>query len=140
MEKRELEQIKKDIEGARDLIMHPPDRLFFDTYSNSFLFGTENQEEINKVFPYKDKKILTPASSGDSYLGAVYYEAHDVDLFDINRLTKPITYLKIASILTLSYEEFLHFFIPTYQENNFLTSSQFKDRSTITSSFWDFQT
>lgn len=103
--------VKEDINGAIELI-HGKLVQNFGKYSIPFLFGTENQEGINEIISYKDKDVVTPASSGDQYLGAVYYDAKKVDLFDINRLTYFITCLKIAAIIVLDYREFKMFFLP----------------------------
>lgn len=105
--------LTRDIEEAIRYINMPfADSRIYKTYGNNFIFGTENQEEINKILNYKDKDVLTPASSGDQYLGAFYYGAKSIEIYDINRFTKYITYLKIASIMVLTYEEFIAFWIP----------------------------
>lgn len=120
-------QVLKDIEETKFLLSKKRETSGFKKYSSFFLFGTENQEGINKILDYKDKQVLTVASSGDQYLGAIYYNAKNVDIFDINKLTYYLTYLKIVSIICLSYEEFLNFFVPVHSE-------------TIVSSFWDLRT
>lgn len=102
-----------DINAALDLvhgkISNPCE---FKKHAAVFLFGTENQEGINSIISYKDKDIATVASSGDQYLGAVYYGGRNIDIFDINRLTYYITCLKIAAIRVLDYRKFLDFLTP----------------------------
>lgn len=109
-EKRLIEQ---DIKETIRLIKNLADEIIFQKYGSVFLFGTENQEEINKILDYQNKDVFTVCSSGDQYLSAVYYGAKRVDLFDIDRLTRPVTYLKIASMMSLSHEDFLNFLIPS---------------------------
>lgn len=92
------------------------------------MFGTENQEGINSVISYKNKDIATVASSGDQYLGAVYYGGKTVDIFDINRMTYFVTCLKIAAIMVLDYVEFLNFFTP------------FNMLGFVKESFWNLKT
>ncbi len=107
------ESLSKDINAAVDLVNgRMSDPCGFHKYAAPFLFGTENQEGINSVIDYKDKDIVTIASSGDQYLGAVYYGGKNIDIFDINRMTYYVTCLKIAAIMVLDYVEFLDFFTP----------------------------
>lgn len=102
-----------DIKKTLDLIEFKEKCYIHNSrYSSPFLFGTENHEGINNIVDYANKDVLTVASSGDQYLSAIYYGAKVVDLFDINRLTYYMNYLKIAAIYILSYEEFLNFFVP----------------------------
>lgn len=113
-------QVEQDIENALRLAQNKtPIFRGFTRYSEAFLFGTENQEGVNGIINYSQKTVLTPASSGDHYISAVYYDACKVDTFDINRITYYITYLKIAAIITLDYEEFLSFFVSQDEAGNF---------------------
>lgn len=126
-----MEQVTKDVDGAIALLREPfNDTFAYKTYNPSFLFTTENQEEIAQIVDYKDKDVLTVAASGDQYLASIYYGANEVKIFDINRLTKYITYLKIASIMALSYEEFMNFFVPITKNlelnHNFWNINNFK--------------
>lgn len=108
-----MNAVEDDIVKARELLYKKiGNGKVFNKYSSSFLFTTENQEGINSVLPYKGKDVCTVASSGDQYLGAVYYGAKNVDIYDINRFTYYITYLKIGAIRALDYEEFIDFFVP----------------------------
>lgn len=100
----------RDLSGARKLLKSAHDG--YEKYSSSFLFCTERQDAINGIIDYRGKKVLTPASSGDQYIGAVYYDAKEVETYDINRITFYITCLKIAAIRELDYEEFIAFFTP----------------------------
>lgn len=123
-----MEQIREDVAKALELIYKKTgSSICFTKYCGSFLFTTESQEGVQQVLSYQGKDVLTVASSGDQYLGAVYYGANTVDLYDINRLTYYITYLKIASIRVLGYHEFLHFFVPVHSIN-------------VEDKFWDLRT
>ncbi|MGM9834585.1 MAG: hypothetical protein ACI31M_02245 [Bacilli bacterium] len=108
------DKVRKDIYEAIKLMSLKKDnrKQSFTSYGECFIFGTENQEGVNKVVNYKGKDVLTIASSGDQYLGAVYYDANSVEIYDINYLTEYISYLRIASILALNYQEFLKFSFP----------------------------
>lgn len=108
-----METVKEDINAAKRLMTYGKEHNgFFEKHDSSFLFGTENQEGINNVINYQGKDVFTIASSGEQYLGARYYGAKKVDIYDINRLTKHITYLRIGSIITLDYDEFMRFTFP----------------------------
>lgn len=121
------QQVKEDLAGAQGLLRQRSYVSGFRKYSGSFLFTTENQSGINEIIGYKGKNVFTVASSGDQYLGAVYYDALDVDLFDINRMTYYITCLKIAAIVVLDYQEFIDFFVPL------------DEMGALKKSFWDLR-
>ncbi len=114
-----MEQVKQDIQNALEFIEGKDSKKIFGKYNSPFIFGTENQSGVNRVIDYQDKDVFTVASSADQYLGAVYYGASKIDIFDINRFTYYIANLKIVAIMNLSYEEFLGFFIPSYKKDNF---------------------
>lgn len=120
-----MECTEEDILTAIDFIHGAGEDIIFDTYCTPFLFGTENQEGISEIISYEDKDVITIASSGDQYISSVYYGANKVDVYDINRFTCYITYLKIAAFLTLSYEEFISFFMPA--------------RDYVNEMFWDLR-
>lgn len=121
------DDVLKDIFETKKMLMEKNSNSIFQTYSPFFLFGTENQKEISEIIDFNGKNVLTIASSGDQYLSSVYYGANEVDIFDINKLTYYVTYLKIVSIMCLGYEEFLNFFIPFWGD-------------CVISSFWEFNT
>ncbi|MDD4406870.1 MAG: DUF3419 family protein [Bacilli bacterium] len=95
-----------------------------ENYSSLCLFSNENGQAKDNIFNYKDKKILCPTASGDQYLIAKFYDAREIITYDINKLSKYITELKIASIKALSYEEFLLFLFPRLlgKDNKFFLS------------------
>lgn len=123
-----MNRVDTDIEEALKMIDTPfSDQCSFSAYTTPFLFGTESQEGVNSVIDYNNKDVLTVASSGDQYLGAVYYGASIVDLYDVNRFSYYITCLKVAAIKVLSYGDFLSFFIPM-------------DKNKESIKFWNYRT
>ena len=84
---------------------------FFRMYS----FTTENISDYMKYFDFNNKSLLTVGSSGDQVLNTFYEGARDITLFDINPFAKYYVYLKIAGILTLTYEQFKLFFCKYYE-------------------------
>lgn len=120
-----MECTEEDVLAAIEFIHGAGEDIIFDTYCTPFLFGTENQEGISEIISYEDKDVLTIASSGDQYISAIYYGANKVDVYDLNRFTCYITYLKVAAFLTLSYEKFISFFMPA--------------RDNVNEKFWDLR-
>ncbi len=137
--------VQRDVNEALKLMNKPRmERKAFDRYSIPYIFGTESQEGVNQVVDYNEKDVLTLASSGDQYLGAVYYGAKDVDLYDINKLTYYITTLKIAAIKILDYRSFMAFFVPVVNGkpnrwfwNKLLLKKVMKDLPADSAAFWD---
>ena len=108
---------KRDAIEAVDILngcFNPKNTKNYSTYSKIILFSNENLEGTAASLSYKNKSVLTVASSGDQFLAATYYGAKKVDLFDINRFTYYLTCLKIAAVKHLNYYQFLNFFIPPY--------------------------
>lgn len=125
-----MDNVKADIEAAVKLIRTNGNNMGnYTKHSSTFLFGTESQEGINSVVDYKDKDVFTVASSGDQYVGSVYYGAKKTDIYDVNRLTYYLTILKVASIMVLDYEEFMAFLVPIHNDHN-----------CIEESFWNLRT
>lgn len=111
-------EIQKDIKGAKRVGKHGYDpfnnKNNFNKYGRIYPFNNEQINEYYKYFNYEGA-VLAVASSGDHMLHAILAGATDITLFDINRLTKYFCMLKLAGIKTLSYEEFLTYFmvVPT---------------------------
>ena len=74
-------------------------------------FATENIAGYLKYFNLHDKKILTTDNSGDEVLNSIFYGAKDVTLCNPNIISKYYLYLKIAGVISLSYNEFGWFFL-----------------------------
>lgn len=80
----------------------------FEEIDTAYLFTNEN---INGYMPNLSKQsVLTVGSCGDHYFNALLNEAHKVDLFDINYISKFIIYLKKAGFEYLDYDTFCIFF------------------------------
>ena len=58
------------------------------TYSNVYLFATENISGFTKKLSFNDNNVLTVCSSGDQAFNLILNGANSVDLFDINIFTK----------------------------------------------------
>lgn len=81
-------------------------------YTNDILSEYENE--------VKGKNVLTVAGSGDQALMAVKNGAEQLQMFDINRLSKYYSNLKIAAVKALTYEQYVEFFNP--KEDLFFSS------------------
>lgn len=74
-----LDVINKDVSG------------FFKTI---FYCSNEDLKSLFKNFNFKDKYVLCVAASSDQYFHCLEHGASDIDLFDINNLTKYYVYLR----------------------------------------------
>ena len=92
--------------------------IYCEPYSRIYTFTTENINGYIKYFDLKNKSLLTVGSSGDQILNAYFYCARDITLFDINPYAKYYVYLKVAAILSLTYDEFQCFFFKRGIDNN----------------------
>ena len=92
--------------------------IYCEPYSRIYTFTTENINGYIKYFDLKNKSLLTVGSSGDQILNAYFYGARDITLFDINPYAKYYVYLKVAAILSLTYNEFQCFFFKRGIDNN----------------------
>ena len=92
--------------------------IYCEPYSRIYTFTTENINGYIKYFNLKNKSLLTVGLSGDQLLNAYYYGARDITLFDINPYAKYYVYLKVAAILSLTYDEFQSFFFKYGLDNN----------------------
>lgn len=106
--------MKQDIETAEAIIeFNGKEQLEIDLdkYHSVFMFTTENIKGMLKKININQKAILTVSSSGDHIFNFLLYGTENIDAYDSNVFTKYFFYLKEAAIRTLSYEEFLEFFI-----------------------------
>lgn len=92
--------------------------IYCEPYSRIYTFTTENINGYINYFDLKNKSLLTVGSSGDQILNAYFYGARDITLFDINPYAKYYVYLKVAAILSLTYDEFQCFFFKRGIDNN----------------------
>lgn len=75
-----------------------------------YIYATEMINEYYPLFNLKNKNVLTICGSGDQVLNALFLSAKKVTGFDLNIYSKYILNLKIASILSLEFKEFINFF------------------------------
>lgn len=99
-------------------------------FSKIYSFCTENVSGYMKHFDFRDKSLLTVGSSGDQVLNFFFNGARDITLFDINPYAKFYVYLKIASIVSLTYDEFIRFFFK-YIESPFFKNNDMFSRNTF---------
>lgn len=81
-----------------------------DDFNLIYPFTTENINGYINLFNLKDKSLLTTGSSGDQIINSLLKQPKKITCVDTNPYTKYYYYLKVASILTLSLDEFLLFF------------------------------
>lgn len=81
-----------------------------DIYMKIYSFTTENINGYIDLFDLYNKSLLTVGSSGDQILNSYYNGARDITLLDINPFAKYYVNLKIAGIISLTYQEFQEFF------------------------------
>lgn len=119
-----MNDLYNDIEASIYLIKNDIS-YGIENYAPLCLFSNENGQAKNNLFHFDNKKILCPAASGDQYLNAIFYNAKEIIIYDINKLAKYILNLKIAAIKALCYEEFLLFMFPRLlgRDNKFFLNS-----------------
>ncbi len=108
-----LESIR--IKIALDLMHGKPLKEKYGRYSKLYAFTTENIGGYYLQTSFLKKKVLTVCGSGDHVLNAILLGSNEIDTFDINIFTYYFLKLKIAAVKTLSYTEFLDYFL---LENN----------------------
>lgn len=87
------------------------------------IFGNtcNNNQEVENYINYQDKHILLPASSGDSWLSAVYNGCEDGVLYDVNCLTQFYTYLRIGAVRYFeNKKDMLSFMVPGLKDSCYL--------------------
>lgn len=95
----------------------------FQRYGKIYLSATENVSKIFDGIDLTGKKVLSVAGSGDQALNAIYNNAEEVTLFDINPLAFAQSELKLAAAKALEYPEFLEYF--TYGNGNVLNTKSY---------------
>lgn len=66
----------------------------FGFFKTIFYCSNEDLSSLFKNFDFKDKHVLCVAASSDQYFHCLDHGASDIDLFDINKLTKYYVYLR----------------------------------------------
>lgn len=102
-------RVRYDIKQT--LKLNDESRKRFSKYSKMYIMTTENIDGYYKYFDFKNKKVLVPTSSFDHALNAILKGAIEVDTFDINRLSFYMSNLKLAAVKSLTYDEFIEFFL-----------------------------
>ena len=77
-------------------------------YQSTFLVTNEPIAQYYNIFPIKNGRVLTVASSGDHILQAVCNGANIIDAFDNNKIALYFTKLKIAAVKALNQDEFFY--------------------------------
>lgn len=90
----------------------------YTSFSRIYTFTNENISEYIKFFDLENRSLLTVGSSFDQVLNAYFCGARDITLLDINPFAIYYAYLKIAAILTLTYDEFQDFFFRCDRNND----------------------
>lgn len=101
--------VNQDIMNANEIINGKfglYNNLFHST-SSVYKFTNENISGYYELLNLEGKNILTVCSSGDHILEAILRDAKKVDCFDISIFTKYFMNLKLASVLSLEYDEFI---------------------------------
>lgn len=102
-------RVRYDIKQT--LKLNDESRKRFSKYSKMYIMTTENIDGYYKYFDFNNKKVLVPTSSFDHALNAILKGAIEVDTFDINRLSFYMSNLKLAAVKSLTYDEFIEFFL-----------------------------
>lgn len=138
------------IKNAVYEIKGPLDKLdddFIGCYSLIYSFSNENIASYIRFFNMHNKSLLTVGSSGDQAINAITQGCKDVTLLDINPYTKYYYYLKVASILSLSKDEFIDFlyYNHMYANMNYLSDELFnkvkkklRELSQDSYEFWNY--
>lgn len=94
----------------------------YGLFSKIYPFTTENISAYINLFDLNNKSLLTVGSSGDQVINASLFNCKDQTVIDINPFTKYYFYLKKAAIISLTYQEYLDFFLykdyPKFCHNN----------------------
>ena len=103
--------VDKDIKNALKTIKQIDYEPFrkFSNVSSIFRGTNENINGYSNCY-IGAKNVLTVIGSGDQVLNAIYYDAENIDAFDISSFAGYFLKLKLAAIKELSYYDYLDFF------------------------------
>ena len=136
-------ELTLDIEKAKSIIENGCEiEKIYSKWAPIYPFCTENIAGYFEKLDFKDKKVLTVASSGDHVFNSILRGAKEIEVFDINRLTSYYIELKKAAISVMKYEEFLDFFTFTMKnKDTAFEKKEYKKISDFLSKedkfFWD---
>lgn len=117
--KEQLDDVYKAYQKTMEEL-HRPKSFFrypFGEYQKMYIFLPDNLSDCIRKLDVKKRKVLSLTASGDYLLNLTLAGASKIDNFDINKNTYFITCLKVAALQTLSYEEFLLFFMDGEKKN-----------------------
>lgn len=120
------------------------DPAFHKRFDKIYPFTTENISGYINEFNLIDRKLLTVGSSGDQVLNAIYKNCCDITVLDINPYTKFYYYLKTASIIELSKDEFLDFlrykdYPDVFKENKNIFNKNYYEKLKLTLRLLDYE-
>jgi hypothetical protein len=75
-----------------------------------YVYATEMVGAYYEAINVRNKKVLTIVGSGDQVLNAIEQGAKKIYGFDLNKNAQHMINLKLASVKTLNYSEFLDYF------------------------------
>ncbi len=102
-----MEELSKNLKSAAEIC---DGKVVNDKFIKIYPFTNENINGYIDNFDLKNKSLLTVGSSGDQAINAIYEGCSDITLFDINPYARYYYYLKAAAIMSLSIDDFIHFF------------------------------
>lgn len=109
-----------DITIAQQIIGNHYSNLKNTIYHNTSFIYTTSNEKMNLYQPYlqNKEKSLSIISSGDQILNLILSGCKQITGYDISRFTKYFLELKKAAIISLSREDFIHFFFDITHTND----------------------
>jgi hypothetical protein len=99
------------IKRCEGIIIEDKSFKFKKEFQQIYPFTNENISGYIDYFDVQNKNIMTVGSSLDQTLNAILYNCQDITVLDINSYTKFYYYLKMSTILVLTLEEYLNFFV-----------------------------
>jgi len=100
--------VQEDLKSALERCngTYKPIHQFWHIYA----FNTENIKGYIEHLDINNKSVLTVGSSGEQVINAQICGAKTITLYDVNNFAGYYTWLKIAGIMALSYDDYLRFF------------------------------
>ena len=114
-------ELDKDIKMALKILYNEPLTIEeMNFYNKIYPWSNENINAYYNYYDLTNKNALCITSSGDHLLYAIAAGAKDIDAFDMNRLSKYYSALKIALILAYDEKNFFKHF--TNKHNHFISN------------------
>ncbi len=115
-------KLTQTIEKCQDKNNSISEKMFPRIYP----FTTENLTSLLSYFNLEDKTLLTVDSSSDLAINANLLGAKDVTIMNKAFLVEDYFYLKKAALLTLSYQEFINYFVKVDNEGDTFSLDLYK--------------